>query len=50
MPRLRLTGHEPEFLRQFTLERIAGITEFFGRQRSETSRALAVEHCAGGSG
>jgi len=28
MPGLRLTGHEPEFPRQFTLERIAGITEF----------------------
>ena len=28
MPGLRLTGHEPEFPRQFTLERIAGVTEF----------------------
>jgi hypothetical protein len=50
MPGLRSTGHEPEFPRRLTLERVTGNTEFFGRQRSETSRALAADHCAGAWG
>jgi hypothetical protein len=29
MPGLRLTGHEPEFPRRLTLERVAGNTEFW---------------------
>jgi len=39
MPGLRLTGHEPEFPRQFTLERIAGITEFL----ADSARKLRAE-------
>jgi hypothetical protein len=41
MPGLRLTGHEPEFPRRLTLERVTGNAELWPAALGKHTRALA---------